>query len=272
VLERAGRAGIVSRFVAPDPMVDLRRVPRLVVRRVERHDLTPARDCGQVMREGGDPAAPRRIGRDEGGSDDGTPIVTDWRCWRGQRCPSRSMAAEELERHGGPARAYGADHGEAVEARSGPIRRPAFRADRRRPDVDRPSEASADRVLGVPGSTSSFGRGGAFGAMRAAPSGASRRFLGKAPLRRPRTIVQSGKLQRVYSSLQRPGCRCAIETTPTLPVTPRLRVEYPGRTSQHVSKGPEIQTNSVANRKVAGEPKDWTGRYRSQVPITIGAE
>jgi hypothetical protein len=70
VRERTGSAGIVSRLVAPDPVVDLRRVQQLVVRRAERHNLMPARDCGQVMREGGDPAAPRGIGRNERGSDE----------------------------------------------------------------------------------------------------------------------------------------------------------------------------------------------------------
>ena len=126
VRERTGRAGIVSRFVAPNPVVDLRRVRRLVVRRAERHDLTPARDCGQIIREGGDPAAPRGIGRDEGGSDEGTPIVhgTD-AAGEGNDAPTGSVAAEELERYGGPAQAHDPDRAETGEAGTGPIRRPA---------------------------------------------------------------------------------------------------------------------------------------------------
>ncbi len=125
VREGTSRAGIVCRLVAPDPVVDLRRVPRLVVRRVERHDFTATRNCGQVMREGGDPAASRGIGRDEGGSDEVTPIVSDWRCGEGNDAPTRSVAAEELERHGGPAQAQDPDRAEAGEAWTGPIRRPA---------------------------------------------------------------------------------------------------------------------------------------------------
>jgi hypothetical protein len=72
----------------------------------------------------------------------------------------------------------------------------------------------------------------------AAPSGASRWCLGIAPLRRPRTVVQSGKLQRVYTRLPRAGCRCAVQTMPTLPIAPRLRGEHPGGARQHVSKLP----------------------------------
>lgn len=72
----------------------------------------------------------------------------------------------------------------------------------------------------------------------AAPSGASRWCLGTAPLRRPRTVVQSGKLQRVYTRLPRAGCRCAVQTMPTLPVAPRLRGEHPGGARRHVSKLP----------------------------------
>ena len=96
---------------------------------------------------------------------------------------ARSVAVGELERHGGPAQTQGPNR--AVAGEEGTVRSAAG-----------PGEASADRVLGVPGSTSSFGRGRAFGAKSPLLLARSRWFRGTAPLRRPRTIVQSGSKRR----------------------------------------------------------------------------
>jgi hypothetical protein len=78
---------------------------------------------------------------------------------KGSDAPTGSVAAEELERHGGPAQAHDPDRAEAGEAGTDPIRRLASARIIVNPAVDRPGEASEDRVLGVPRSTSSFGRG-----------------------------------------------------------------------------------------------------------------
>ena len=86
---------------------------------------------------------------------------------------ARSVAVGELERHGGPAQTQGPNR--AVAGEEGTVRSAAG-----------PGEASADRVLGVPGSTSSSVRGRAFGAMKplllARPGGSAgqRRYGGHA--------------------------------------------------------------------------------------------
>ena len=66
---------------------------------------------------------------------------------------ARSVAVGELERHGGPAQTQGPNR--AVAGEEGTVRSAAG-----------PGEASADRVSGMRGSTSSSVRGRAFGAMK----------------------------------------------------------------------------------------------------------
>lgn len=56
---------VVGRFIASDPVVDLEGVGQAVSRREQDGDFAIARRGRQVVGEGGDPAVPRRVGRDE---------------------------------------------------------------------------------------------------------------------------------------------------------------------------------------------------------------
>jgi len=71
LLERARGARVVGALVAADSVVDLEGVGRDRLERVERDDLAIRRDAAQVTRERGDAALAGRVGRDEGGADDG---------------------------------------------------------------------------------------------------------------------------------------------------------------------------------------------------------
>jgi hypothetical protein len=87
-------------------------------------------------------------------------------------------------------------------ARLGPVRSgaPACRADHRQPRRGPAWRGIGGQGAGGAGIDEFVRTGQAFRRHEAAPSGASRWLRGTAPLRRSRTTVQSGKLQRVYTS------------------------------------------------------------------------
>ena len=65
-----GGAEVVGRLVLTDPVVDLQGIGRTALRVDEGGDL-PATGCGgEVVGEGGDAAAARRVGGNERGSND----------------------------------------------------------------------------------------------------------------------------------------------------------------------------------------------------------
>jgi hypothetical protein len=70
VVQRAGGAEVVGRLVLPDPVMDLGGIERRLLGRVEDRDLATAGGCRQVVGEGRDATAARRVGRNEGGLDD----------------------------------------------------------------------------------------------------------------------------------------------------------------------------------------------------------
>jgi hypothetical protein len=70
-LERAGGSRIVGALVTTDPVMDLEGVRGDWLDGMERDDLAVRRDPAQGAGEGRDPALPRRVGGDEGGTNDG---------------------------------------------------------------------------------------------------------------------------------------------------------------------------------------------------------
>jgi len=60
--EFVGGVQVVEPLIATDPVVDLDRVGRGLLGWVEGDDFTPAGGDGQVLGEGGDAAATRRVG------------------------------------------------------------------------------------------------------------------------------------------------------------------------------------------------------------------
>lgn len=72
VAEGTCRSCVVGSLVATDPMMDFQRVGQSVLTWVESDDLPIARRRREILGEGGDAAAPGRIGGDEcGACDDG---------------------------------------------------------------------------------------------------------------------------------------------------------------------------------------------------------
>src|SRR5204862_2006777 len=100
-VQRLGGGDVVGAFVLADAVVDLVRIGRLRSGMVEHGDLSrPVRGRGEVTCEGRDPAAARRVGRDESCSnDDETP--RSWR--RGARPGQRSESRPSLARWWQPA-------------------------------------------------------------------------------------------------------------------------------------------------------------------------
>lgn len=68
VVERSGRGYVVGPYVAPDAVVNFRRIRSGPIGWVEGNDLPPADRAGEVEREGRDAAAVRRIGLNKGSS------------------------------------------------------------------------------------------------------------------------------------------------------------------------------------------------------------
>ncbi len=75
VRQGPGRLDVVGGLVAADAVMDFHRVGDAALGRDDGDDLAAARRSREVVREGGDAAATRRIGGDEGSSnDDGSPL------------------------------------------------------------------------------------------------------------------------------------------------------------------------------------------------------
>jgi hypothetical protein len=60
-LECSRDLGVVGELVASDPMVDLDRVRRCLLGRMQGDDLATAGRFSKIVREGRDAAAPRRV-------------------------------------------------------------------------------------------------------------------------------------------------------------------------------------------------------------------
>lgn len=116
VAEGPCRSCVVGSLVATDPMVDFQRVGQSVLTRVESDDLPIARRRREILGEGGDAAAPRRIGGDECDACDDGLLSSRIRLDRSSRAPrirgkasgpATWSASEEIGRPGGvPARPF----------------------------------------------------------------------------------------------------------------------------------------------------------------------
>jgi len=83
--QRAGRVDVIGPLVATDPVMDLDRVRGARLRVEERDDLAAARGGGQVVGEGRDAAATRRVGGNESSPNDGVSPLEP----TGAGCPER---------------------------------------------------------------------------------------------------------------------------------------------------------------------------------------